>query len=66
VRARWPRVPVTLAVLAAGILASVALDLSAHGVALAGAIRLSAPAFDLPALAAGQWARMANWRCRSR
>lgn len=60
VRARWPRVPVTLAVLAAGILASLGLDLSAHGVALAGAIRLAMPTFDLPALAAGQWARMAQ------
>lgn len=60
VRARWPRVPVTLVVLAAGILASVGLDLSAHGVALGGAIRLSAPAFDLPVLAPGEWARMAQ------
>ena len=45
---RWPVIPGALTVLVAGLIASVALDLGAHGVALVGAIPSGLPAPHLP------------------
>ncbi|MDE2437285.1 MAG: SulP family inorganic anion transporter, partial [Sphingomonadales bacterium] len=54
---RWSRLPATLLVLLASIALSAIFDLGAHGVVLAGTIRLQPPLLALPELTAGQWAR---------
>jgi MFS superfamily sulfate permease-like transporter len=58
---RWlPRIPSTLAVLVLGIVASPALGLHAHGVAVVGEIPRALPALRVPHVAAGHWWHLAE------
>lgn len=57
---RWPTVPGALIVLIAGILASLALDLPAHGVALVGPIDIALSLPRLPSLDGSQVMRIAQ------
>ncbi|MEU6539022.1 SulP family inorganic anion transporter [Streptomyces sp. NPDC047000] len=54
-----PRLPASLAVLAAGLLLSQVLDLHAHGVATVGRIPVAVPVPHLPGIPAADWAELA-------